>query len=503
MSIKSDALWGGLGQAYVAVVSIITLPLYLKYLGVEAYGLISFFFMFQMWFMLLDVGIGQTLSRQAALFRGGLIDADSFAGILVFLKRVSFLLSIAGGALVLIFSEEIVVYWLHLETLSIEEARTSVCLMAVSMMLRLYSSVFRGVATGLERIAWLSGFNAVVASFRWGGVLPALYLYGASVEVFFGFQVLVSVFENLVLAGFVRQLAPAARRGYSADYSILRFSLSLGMASVLWLMISQLDKLLLSGVLSLAEYGYFNVAVVVSGVISFISGPISTAIMPRLSRLHSEGNTADFFFIYNSATQVVAVLAFSICAVCLFMGRDLVYLWTGSMDVAEKVAPILSPYVIGNALLALVAFPYYMQFAYGNLRLHNSGNVVFLVTLVPIVISASLTYGAVGAAYAWMFINLFFFFFWAPLVHHRFAAGTHIKWVMNNILPVFIMIFVAANVAYHSLLSGGANGFSELLAFGLVVTLSGAAGAGVVRRAGIDLLRKSASFSIADKNKEE
>src|SRR5690606_35287897 len=58
------------GQAYAMLVGILILPFYLGHLGAEAYGLIGFFAVMQVWLQLLDAGLSPSLVRQIAHFRG-------------------------------------------------------------------------------------------------------------------------------------------------------------------------------------------------------------------------------------------------------------------------------------------------------------------------------------------------------------------------------------------------------------------------------------------------
>jgi O-antigen/teichoic acid export membrane protein len=43
-------------------------PLYIKFLGIEAYGLIGFFAMLQASFQILDLGLSQTMNREMARY---------------------------------------------------------------------------------------------------------------------------------------------------------------------------------------------------------------------------------------------------------------------------------------------------------------------------------------------------------------------------------------------------------------------------------------------------
>ena len=57
--------------------SLAFVPLYIKYLGIEAYGLIGIFVMLQAWLTLLDMGMKPALAREMARFTGGGHDAQS------------------------------------------------------------------------------------------------------------------------------------------------------------------------------------------------------------------------------------------------------------------------------------------------------------------------------------------------------------------------------------------------------------------------------------------
>ena len=88
MSLKKNILASYATQIYVTLVGILILPLYLKYMGAEAYGLVGFFTMLQAWFNLLDMGLTPTVARETARFRGGATDALSYLRLLRGLQRV-------------------------------------------------------------------------------------------------------------------------------------------------------------------------------------------------------------------------------------------------------------------------------------------------------------------------------------------------------------------------------------------------------------------------------
>ena len=71
----------------------------------------------------------------------------------------------------------------------------AVQIMAFSVALRWMGGLFRGVISGSERLVWLSGFNASIATLRFGGVLVSMWLWGYTPRVFFWHQFAVAALE--------------------------------------------------------------------------------------------------------------------------------------------------------------------------------------------------------------------------------------------------------------------------------------------------------------------
>src|SRR5690606_17201710 len=121
------------------------------------------------------------------------------------------------------------------------------------------------------------------------GVVPALLLLGASPMVFFSFQLAVALVELGLLAARAYRLLPSydGRIGWSLRpvREVLGFSLTLAFTSTVWVAVTQSDKLVLSKLLSLSQYGYFSAAALAASGVMLIGGPIAQAVQPRLAKL--------------------------------------------------------------------------------------------------------------------------------------------------------------------------------------------------------------------------
>ena len=223
---------------------------------------------------------------------------------------------------------------------------------------------------------------------------------------------------------------------------VLKFSLTIAFTSSVWVIVTQTDKLVLSKIIPLAEYGYFTLAVLVAGGVMILSNPISGVIMSRMSKLEAEGDHIGVIRVYRQATQLVAVLAGSASVTVAFCAESILWSWTGDRLLSNQVAPILALYALGNGILVVSAFPYYLQYAKGDLRLHLIGNAIFVVLLIPLIIWASSNYGGVGAGYVWLGTNLLSFIAWLPMVHRKFEPGLNMKWYSHDTLFIFSAILM-------------------------------------------------------------
>ena len=493
MSLKRNILASYASQIYVTLVGILILPLYLKYMGAEAYGLVGFFTMLQAWFNLLDMGLTPTVARETARFRGGATDALSYRRLLRALQLIFFAVALLGGGAMFVFSGLIADGWLKVQTLPLAQVQLALQLMAVGVALRWMSGLYRGCISGSERLVWLGGFNAFVATLRFVGVLPILIWVGHSPAVFFTYQLLVAVIELAGLAAKAFGLFPAVPPGQQLGWSptslftpikpVLKFSLTIAFTSSVWVLVTQTDKLVLSKLLPLADYGYFTLAVLAASGVMMISGPISGALLPRMARLQAEGDEAGLISLYRNATQLVAVIAIPACLVLAFFAEQVLWVWTGDAHAAAQAAPVLRMYAVGNGFLAVAAFPYYLQFAKGDLKLHLIGNVFFVLLLIPSLVWATWQYGATGAGYAWLGANAVYFFAWVPLVHRRFVTGLHWKWLLSDITPVLVPGLMASSTLYAllPLPQGRAKVLALVVLAGVIMLVLCAAGSRQIR----------------------
>ncbi len=442
MSIKHNVIANYIGQFYVTIIGIIMLPVYLRFMGKEAYGLVGFFGIMTTWLALIDMGFTPALGREVARFRGGAIDAGELRS----LERAMLML-FSGIGLVIVtavgFSSEIIAkHWLKVENLPYDEVSLAIALMGIVFALKWPSGIFRSVITSFERQVWLNTVNITIATIRFVGIIPVFNWLGATPRVFFTYQALVALLELIFLTSLNYRFLPSWPEGFKRPWTlaplknIWRFALSVAFLSFVWTMVTQTDKLVLTKLLPLSKYACYAIAVTAAGGIMILINPITQAVLPRLTRLVAEKKPDDLCALYRKTTRINCVISGSAAVILVMYAQPLLWAWTGDLSIASQAAKVLLFYALGNFFLAVSRLQYNLQFAHGDLRLHIKGNIIFPIVLVPSIIWAAIHYGMAGASFMWMMINLLFLLGWTPIVHHRFLPKQHMTWLIKDILPV-------------------------------------------------------------------
>lgn len=449
MSLWTKVAATAASRAYLLVLGLLALPVYRSMLGADAYGLVAIFVALQLWLQLLDLGLAATLAREAALTMARVRTARSLRALASALERGFGAVVLAAGLATAGLAPLVVEHWLTLGSVTPADAAYSVLLMTACVLLRLQADLYRGILSGFERLRWLALVNAAFGTVRLLGVLPCMLFWGASPVRFFLFQLIGYAVELVVVRTHAWRCMPRALAGEPAVdsrllRSVLQFSLSMSLASAIWVLASQIDKLLLSGWLPLRDYGAYGLAVTAAGGVLLATGALAEALVPRITALQARGAVEELRTLYRAFTQWAVILACTAAGVMACHAEAVLRVWTGDATLASDMAPVLRLYALGNAALALGSLPYYLQLASGRLRLHLIGTALMFVLLMPGVIWATPRYGPIGAAMVWLAVNLLYLVVWTAVAHARFAPGLHARWWRSDVLPIAVLGFATA-----------------------------------------------------------
>lgn len=448
MSLKKNTVANYLGQGWTALMGLAFVPVYIRYLGMEAWGLVGFMSMLQAWFTLLDMGLTPTLSREMARFQAGAHSAQSIRDLLRSLEVIYGAVAIAVASIVWVIAPWLAVQWLTAAQISAETLAQSISVMGLVIAARMVEQVYRGAIQGLHRQVWLNGMQSLLATLRWAGAVGVVAWWGGGIEAFFWWQGLVSLLTVAILARQTYHWLPCGERSARFDLGaimrIRRFAGGMVVTTLLALLLTQMDKLLLSKLVSLEEFGYYTLAASAAGALYFLVAPIATAVSPRLTELVAKSEQQVLIDTYHRASQWLAAVLIPAAVVMAAFAEPLLYVWTGNISLAQQAAPLLALLALGTLCNGLMHVPYMAQLAHGWTGFAVRMNIVAVGFIVPAVLWAVPRYGAIGAAWAWVALNAGYVLIGVHFMHIRLLPAEKWRWYRRAVIAPLIVGTITA-----------------------------------------------------------
>lgn len=462
------------GQAWGLLMSLAFVPVYIRILGIETYGLIGFFLSLQAFFLILDMGLAATINRELARGTHAGADADAKRDLVRTLEWIYWPTGLLIAIGVFALSGPIASHWLKPVSLSVDQTAHAITLMGLAAAMQWPFGLYAGGLRGLERQVALNGLSAFFATLRSLGAVGVILYYSPTLAAFLYWQVIVGVLQTVASGGLLWHLLPKGTRtaAFKLRHLIEQRAFALGMTGIVAVsfLLTQSDRIILSTLLPLDEFGYYTLAATVAFAMSAVVGPFFNALYPRFSGLVAAGDQEKLIALYHQSNQLLAVVVASTGAVLAFFSRDVLSLWTHNEQLAAQASPILSILVVGTALNGLMNLPYALQLAYGWTRLTLYQNLVAVIIVVPSMWWLGRHFGGVGAATVWVALNLSYATIGIPLMHRKLLRQEMSAWYWRDVLPPALTATAAAGTLWLlvPVAPRGVQGVIMVMAVGLV-----------------------------------
>jgi O-antigen/teichoic acid export membrane protein len=446
MRLGRNLLAGLANSIWTALVNLIAVPLYIKYLGIEAYGLIGFFATTQVLLSLLDLGLAPTINREIARSSA----SGEFREARSLLRTLATVYWMTAGAIALLISAAAPVianHWLQSSHFTSATLIRAVMLMGFVIACRWPIGLYQGALVGMERLTVSSTVNIIMVTCANFGAVAILAYVSRTIAAFFIWQAGVALLGVAAMRWSAWRAIGEEGIGkfdFNGLKRIWRFSAGMSGVAVSGIVLMQLDKVILSRMLSLEDFGRYSLASLVASGLYVLLTPIFNVIYPRMSALVATGNTVKLTDLYETGTRLCLALLLPGTITVAIFSKDLLYLWTRNEHLAASSAPIVSLFVIGTALNGVMHFPYALQLAYGATRLPLTINIILVAVMGPLTIILAKSYGAVGGAAAWALLNALYLFVGTWLTHRTLLRGIGPKWLLGDVAVPLAMTIVIA-----------------------------------------------------------
>ncbi len=463
MNLRSNIIANYLGQGWIALMNVAFVPYYLDLLGVESFALIGFFLMLQTVVSVLDLGMTPAISREMSRFVSGVVLPQEIRDLLRTIETIAWAIALSLLISAIVVSPLMASYWFSSKSIGTESLQRTLCIMAFVLAVRFVENVYKGSLMGLQRQVLFNIVNVSFTTIRQAGAVFVLQFVMPSIDAFLAWQAIISVASLVVMGYCVYSAIPRSSRWskFSLDSlrNIRRFALGMVGITSVTILLTQVDKIMLSKLLSLEQYGYYSLATMISGVLSLLVAPISQAVYPRFVACCSNDEEDSLIRTYHLSSQLVSVLVAPIACVLSFDSHGVVFGWTGDRTIASATYSLLTVLTIGCYLNCVMWIPYQCMLAHGWTRLTFIGNCVAAAILIPSLPFVISRYGAVGAATIWFILNLGYLFFSIHFFHRTLLKNEKWSWYLSDVLYptaaafaavlLFSLIPVRKETAFH------------------------------------------------------
>ena len=346
MSVSRHTAYNLVGQILPIMLGLVTVPLYLKLVGSERYGVLAIAFLLLGYFGLFDLGLGRATSFRLAAQKEA--EPQARADTMWAALAVNGLMGVAGG---LILWGAAALFFGHLFKVGPDlraEVAASVPLLALTVPVATITGVLTGAMQGRERFLEINTVNVISTTLfqliplgiaaTLGPSLPLLLLGALTAR---GLAALVLAYRcHLELTR-----GQKARLGRVEVVALLKYGGWVNLTSIFGPVLYMLDRFTIGAMLSASAVTDYTVPYQLANRTSMLSGSLVGALFPRLSSASPEEREA----LADRASLSVLALLSPLFLAGIYIMQPFLHLWVG-----QKVGPE-APYVGRFILLGMWA----------------------------------------------------------------------------------------------------------------------------------------------------
>ena len=314
-------------------------------------------------------------------------------------------------------------------------------LMGAALAFQWPAVLYNGGLMGLQKQVLQNIITALFATLRNIGMILVLNFISPTIQAFFIWHICITILQTCVFAIFFWKSLPKTKTPASFDKKILsriwKFAAGVSGISLIGLIFSNLDKIILSKLLSLEMFGYYSLAVLVANSLYHLVSPVFSTFFPHFSQLIALKKEEELKPFYHLGSQLLTVLVCPVAIFVIFFSKEILLFWTRNEKTVLETHQLVTILMISTVLNALLQIPYALQLAYGWTKLAFYQSLLGLIILGPLLFFATKYFQAVGAAYIWLLLNLGNFFISVPIMHKKILLQEKWTWYLQDIaLPI-------------------------------------------------------------------
>jgi len=435
--LKKNTVVNFVGRLWSSIIAILFIPIYIDFIGIEAYGLVGIFLSLLAFSAVLDLGLSTSLNKELAhMSIHPENNAQDMKNLVRTLELVYWALALLIAVIIALAAPLLTQYWITPKSLSQDHVFQAIVLMGIAIACQWPFTLYSGGLMGLQQQVKQNIILVIFSTLRAIGAIGVLWLVSPTIQAFFIWQTLVSIIQTVTTGMILSKCLPPSSEASQFNLTLLKkiwgFTSGVMLITIMAVFMTQLDRIILSKMLSLEMFGYYTLAILVASSVALLASPIQAAVFPRFSQLVSKGDEKELARLYHTSSQWVSLAVIPVTAIIALFSEQILFLWTQDQEIVAHTHTLVSLLIIGSALNAIMLLPYSLQLAHGWTRLANFMCLASVILLIPSMIYLTSMYGAMGAAFAWVALNCGWAMIFIPLMHRKLLKSELFHWYFQD-----------------------------------------------------------------------
>jgi O-antigen/teichoic acid export membrane protein len=399
--LASNTLWNLVGNAAPMLVAAICIPLLIKGLGRDRFGVLTLVWAVIGYATLFDFGLGRALTQLVATKLGS--GEDQEVPTLVWTSLLLLLaLGLLGAAAVALLTPWLVNHALHVSGVLGHETLYSMYLLAISIPVVISTAALRGLLEAHQRFGLTNALRIPMGVLSYAGPLLVLPFSKSLFPV-----VAVLVAARIIAWGshllLCLKVMPSLRNRIiwrpAAVGPLLRFGSWMTVSNIVGPLMVTLDRFVIGSLLTVGAVAYYATPYEVVTKFWIIPGALLGVMFPAFSTsfVQDRNRTA---LLYGRTVKYLLLTLFPLVLLVVAFAHDGLKLWLGA-EFAQHSARVLQWLAVGVFINCLAWAPLAVVQGAGRPDLTAKLHMIELPAYLGALFWLTKMYGIEGAAIAW------------------------------------------------------------------------------------------------------
>ena len=432
------------------LITLITLPFILKYLGVANYSWIGIYTTIVSAMYIFDFGLTSLITKEISQEYSSSIENKK--SIIASQELVYLTLGLFIFLLIYLSSDWLISHWLF-QTSSTENPKNILELIAFAILAQWPHSFYTGALFGLKQQMVSNYSQLCITVIKNLGLILLFQFFNPSIALFFYWNIAISILTIILQKFFIYRKVQFLNpiRYFSLKYlnQLKKLAVGISIISFFGFIYSDVNNFLLTRWLNKTDFGYYSILYNILIAFIMYCATIKSALFPYISTVAISSNKN----IQSNYLNHYQIISFSLIPLSIFLfyfRNEILTIWLHDKDLTLKLSVPFAWIIFGSICNALMIIPWTYLIAMSKTRFLILIAGLLAIISIPLLYILIRSFLFEGASIYWFIMNAL------PLPFLLYYFNTQIKlWTLKQFsqsisLPILISLPFIFFVKYFS-----------------------------------------------------